>query len=108
VDVVPLFMTKKEVFAWLKDGAKTIDVRKGAARRGDVAVFQSGPHCLELPIIRKETGKLTEVVRKDNFRQIISTAQNLEEALDYLRRLYPVDEAIFTAYYLRNQIGNKT
>jgi ASC-1-like (ASCH) protein len=104
---MPLFMTKKEVFAWLIAGAKTIDVRKGAARRGEVAVFQSGKNCLELQIIWKETGKLSEVVRKDNFRQIISTAQNLEEALDYLRRLYPIDEAIFTAYYLCNQKGKE-
>jgi hypothetical protein len=93
-------MAKKEVFVWLKAGTKTIDVLKGDARRGAVAVFQSGANYLELPIIRKETGKLTEVIRQDNFRLVIPTAETLEDALSYLRGIYGVSDGVFTAYYL--------
>ena len=41
VNVMPLLMAKKEVFAWLKAGVKTVDVRKGNGRRGDIAVFSA-------------------------------------------------------------------
>jgi ASC-1-like (ASCH) protein len=97
---LPLFMAKKEVFQWLKKGTKTIEIRKGNARNGDTAVFQSGANCLEFLIIRKETGPLTEVIREDNFRSVIPTAKTLEEALSYLRRLYTIYEGVFTAYHL--------
>jgi ASC-1-like (ASCH) protein len=97
---LPLFMAKKEVFQWLKEGTKTIDVRKGNARHGDTAVFQSGPNCLEFLIIRKETGLLTEVIRQDNFRSVIPTAKTLDDAICYLQRLYAVNDGVFTAYHL--------
>jgi ASC-1-like (ASCH) protein len=97
---LPLFMAKKEVFEWLKEGTKTIDIRKGNARHGDTAVFESGANCLEFLIIRKETGPLTEVIRQDNFRSVIPTAKTIEEALSYLRRLYAVNDGVFTAYHL--------
>jgi ASC-1-like (ASCH) protein len=97
---LPLFMAKREVFAWLKAGAKTIDVRKGPAWKGDVAVFQCGNHYLELPIVKKETGKLTDVIRQDNYLLVIPTAKSLEEALYYLQRIYGVENGVFTAYHL--------
>jgi ASC-1-like (ASCH) protein len=93
-------MAKKEVFQWLKEGTKTIDVRKGHARHGDTAVFQSGANCLEFLIIRKETGLLTEVIRQDNFQLVIPTAKTMEDALCYLRRLYAVNDGFFTACHL--------
>jgi ASC-1-like (ASCH) protein len=93
-------MAKKEVFLWLKAGVKTIDVRKGTAWNGNTAKFQCGPNYLELPIIKKETGKLTEVIRQDNYTSVIPNARNLDEALNYLRRLYDGDNGIFTAYHL--------
>ena len=100
---MPLFMAKKEVFGWLKAGTKTIDVRKGGAWKGEVAVFQSGANYLELPIVKKETGKLTQIIRADNYRQIIPIAENLQAALSYLENLYGEDDALFTAYYLSKQ-----
>ena len=93
-------MAKKEVFQWLREGTKTIEVRKGHARHGDTAVFQSGATCLEFLIIRKETGQLTEVIRQDNFRLVIPSAKTLEDALGYLQRLYAVSDGVFTAYHL--------
>jgi ASC-1-like (ASCH) protein len=94
-------MVKKEVFAWLKSGAKTIDIRKGTPRNGDNAVFQSGAGRLELPIIKREAGKLEEVITQENFRSVVPTAQTLEEARDYLRRIYQSSKgAVYTAYHL--------
>jgi ASC-1-like (ASCH) protein len=95
-----LFLARKEVFTWLKEGAKTIDVRKGDPRQGDTAVFQSGANHLRLYIVNKETGLLEEVVTADNFKFVIPTAKTLEEALEYFRKLYAVSSGVFTAYYL--------
>jgi hypothetical protein len=96
---MPLFMAKREVFLWLKAGAKTIDVRKGAPWNGDTAKFQCGPNYLELPIVKKETGRLSEVIRQDNYTAVIPTARSLEEARDYLRRLYGGEDGVFTVYH---------
>ena len=97
---MPLFLAKKEVYAWIKDGRKTIDVRKGTARRGEIAVFLSGANNLRLLIVKKETGKLNEIIRAENFRLVIPSAQNLENALDYLRGIYGSEDGVFTAYHL--------
>lgn len=97
---MPLFMAKKQVYGWLQKGTKTIDVRKGKPRRGDIAVFQSGFKYLRLPILKLETGSLDEVIRKDNFAQVIPDAASLEEAKRYLRQLYSAYQGNFTAYYL--------
>jgi len=97
---MPLFMAKKKVFMWLKTGTKTIDVRKGTPRKGEVAVFQSGAALLEFPIVKKETGKLTEVITQENFRAIVPAARNLKDALDYLQAIYGTEEGVFTAYHL--------
>jgi ASC-1-like (ASCH) protein len=100
VSTAPLFQAKKEVYAWLREGRKTIDIRKGKARRGDIAVFQSGAIHLRLPITKKETGTLAEVIRADNYKQIIPPANSVEDALSYLRGLYTAHNGTFTAYYL--------
>ena len=97
---MPLFLAKREVYAWIKDGRKTIDVRKGTARRGEVAVFQSGANNLRLLIVKKETGKLKEIIRPDNFKLVIPSAQDVENALDYLRGIYGSEDGVFTAYHL--------
>ena len=98
---MPLFLTKKEVFKWLKLGKKTIDIRKGNPHRGEVAVFQSGPNVLKLKIVKKESGRLTDIVRSDNCRLVIPSAKGLGDAIVYLRKLYGVyDDVVFTAYYV--------
>ena len=65
-----------------------------------VAVFQSGANYLELPIVKKETGTLTEVITQENFRSVIPTARNLKDALDYLQEIYGTEKGVFTAYHL--------
>jgi ASC-1-like (ASCH) protein len=95
---LPLFLAKKEVFDWLLQGKKTIDVRKGRLIEGEKAVFISGPRKLTLRILETKSGKLIEVVRLDNFRQVIPSAASLDDALDYFRGLYEVCDGVFTAY----------
>lgn len=97
---LPLLLTKKEIFIWLKEGKKTIDVRKGKPCRGDIAYFVSGPNKLQLKIRRKETGSLSELLRSDNFRCVIPNVETLVEAVAYMRGLYADYDGAFTAYYV--------
>jgi len=97
---MPLFLAKKEVYEWLKDGKKTIDVRRGRPKRGSMAVFQSGPSHIRFQIVKKEIGVLAEVIRNDNYQQIIPTAENVIAARKYLIEIYGGDIGVFTAYYL--------
>jgi len=97
---VPLFRTKKEPFEWLGSNKKTIDVRKGNPLDGEIAVYLSGRKVLRMKIIKRETGKLTDVVRQDNFRLVIPSALILDDALDYLRGLYIGYEGVFSAYHV--------
>jgi ASC-1-like (ASCH) protein len=97
---LPVFRTKKEPFEWLIMGRKTIDVRKGNAIQGDVAVYICGREILKMKIVKQETGALREVIREDNFRRIIPMAVNLEDAVSYLSGLYSGSDGFFTAYYV--------
>ena len=81
-------------------GQKTIDVRKGNTRCGEIAVFQSGPNVLRLKVVKTEVGLLLEVLRLDNFKAVIPSALELEDAVGYLERIYGVCDGIFTAYYV--------
>ena len=97
---MPLFFAKKEVFQWLSQGQKTIDVRKGNPKHGEIAVFQSGPNILRLKIVKTECGQLTDILRLDNFKEVIPSAVVLGDAVDYLQGIYGVYEGVFTAYYV--------
>lgn len=104
---MPLFKTKRNAFNWIKNGQKTIDVRKGKAWRGNIAVIQCGTDILRLPITRKETGEITQIVREDNYKAIIPTAKSLEEVIEYLKIMYKNLDGTFTAYYLKVEEGEK-
>ncbi len=97
---MPLFLTKKEVFEWLKQGQKTIDIRKGNPHRGEFAVFLSGSSSLRLKIVKKESGRLTDIVRSDNYGLVIPSAEGVGDAIVYLRKPYGVYDGVFTAYYV--------
>ena len=97
---MPWFLAKKEVFQWLAQGQKTIDVRKGNPKPGEIAVFQSGPNVLRLKVVKTESGQLTDVLRSDNFRAVIPSAMVLGDAIGYLQGIYGVDDGVFTAYYV--------
>lgn len=97
---LPLFRTKKEVFEWLTSSKKAIEIRKGNPHRGEVAVYLSGRKVLRMRIIKRETGRLSEVVRSDNYRLVIPSAVVIDDALAYLRGLYDGYDGVFTAYYI--------
>ena len=97
---MPWFLAKKEVFQWLMSGQKTIDVRKGTPKPGEIAVFQSGRSALRLKVVKKEVGLFSEVLRLDNFKAVIPSALELEDAVGYLERIYGVCDGVFTAYYV--------
>ncbi len=101
--VVPLFLAKSEVFAWFKDGRKTIEIRLGGPWSGETAVVQSGRKNLWFRIVKKETGKLTEVITAENYRSVIPVAKDLDSARDYVAKLYDDSGKLFTAYYLGHQ-----
>lgn len=81
-------------------GQKTIDVRKGNPKPGEIAVFQSGPNSLRLKVVKTEVGLLSEVLRLDNFKAVIPSALELEDAIVYLKRIYVICGGVFTAYYV--------
>jgi hypothetical protein len=101
--MLPLFLAKKEVFEWLRAGNKTIDVRKGKPQHGETAVFLSGSRSLRLKIIETESGNLRNIVREDNYRWVIPTAENLDGAIAYLCQIYGGDDGVFTAYHLESE-----
>ena len=105
---MPLFRTKKVPFEWLKTGKKTIDVRKGTPVQGQIAVYLSGRKVLRLKIVSYETGGLREIVRLDNFRLIIPSATTVDEAIAYIKTLYPGCERSFTAYHVEPSIYEKS
>ncbi|MDH5389864.1 MAG: hypothetical protein OEX10_01760 [Candidatus Bathyarchaeota archaeon] len=66
---MPLFMLKKEVFEWIRTRQKNIELRRGKAKKGDVAVFQCGRNILRRKIIKREESNLTDVLRQDNYKK---------------------------------------
>jgi hypothetical protein len=103
---LPLFFAKREVFQWLVSGQKTIDVRKGSPKSGDIAVFQSGPNVWRLKIVKTEVGLLSEILDLDNFRAVVPSALELGDVVSYLRRIYSVCDGVFTAYYVESLVGS--
>ncbi len=97
---MPVFRTKKEAFDWLSSGKKIVDIRKGKQIRGQIAVFLSGKKVLRLKIVKYETGSLQNVVRLDNFRLIVPSAESLDNAVVYIEALYAGYAGVFTAYYV--------
>ncbi|HEX7483483.1 MAG TPA: hypothetical protein VF350_08450 [Candidatus Bathyarchaeia archaeon] len=97
---MPLFFAKKEVFQWLGEGQKTIDIRKGNPKPGEIAVFQSGSRILRLKIVKTESGQLKDILRLDNFKEVIPSAAVLGDAFGYLQGIYGVNDGVFTAYYV--------
>jgi ASC-1-like (ASCH) protein len=98
---MPLFMVKRESFEWVRSGRKCVEVRKRRMEKGDEAVFLCSKWMLKVKIVRKEQGKLSDVVNGSNFRDVIPVAKNLREALSYIERLYGKSEDEFTAYYFK-------
>ena len=96
---MPAFLTKKEVFEWIRKGRKNVELRRGRIQNGDAITFLNGRNeSLSGRILRKKEGTLEDVLNAMNYKQIIPTAKNLDEAKAFIRRLYPTTEGTFTAY----------
>jgi ASC-1-like (ASCH) protein len=93
-------LAKKEVFEWLKLGRKTIDIRRGKPKQSDRVLFISGPYRLEMRVVGTQSGRLYELIRQDNFKQIIPSAESVDDAVIYLRRIYGGSDGVFTAYFI--------
>jgi len=94
-------MVKKEIFEWIRTGKKNIELRRGKAKKGDNAVFQCGRNILRRKIVKIEEGNLIDVLREDNYKNIIPSANTLEEAINYIKKLYRTTKGVFTAYYFK-------
>ena len=53
-----------------------------------------------MKITKRETGRLEEIVRLDNYQLVIPSALILDDALAYIRRLYQDYDGNFSAYYV--------
>jgi len=62
------------------------------------AVFQCGRKILRGKMVRTDEGNLLTLLQKIDFKQIIPTAQNVEEAEAYIKKLYGTTVGTFTAY----------
>ncbi len=96
---MPAFLTKKQVFEWIKTGEKTIELRSGKSLNGDRIVFLNGQRqCVKGRILRKQEGRLADVLNVDTYRKIVPTARSLDEALAFVKHIYPLTNGTFTTY----------
>jgi hypothetical protein len=67
-------------------------------RLGGLTSCSCGRHILRGKIVRKDEGNLSALLQKFNFKEIIPSAKNVEEAKAYIKKLYGTTGGIFTAY----------
>jgi len=94
-------MVKKVSFDWIKSGRKRIEVRRRRMEKGDKAVFLCSKWMLNGKIVKKEQGKLSEIVNRSNFRDVVPVAKNLKELIAYIEKLYGTSKDEFTAYHFK-------
>jgi len=82
----------------IRTGQKSVEFRRGRARQGDRAVFQCGSSILRGIIVKKDEGTLTDVLRQGNYKNIISIAHILREAITYLKGFYGTVEGTHAVY----------
>jgi ASC-1-like (ASCH) protein len=96
---MPTFLTKKQVYEWIKAGDKTIELRSGKSLNGESITFLNGRRqTVKARILRKREGKLDEVLNVDTYRKIVPTAKSLDEAVAFVKQIYPLTDGTFTAY----------
>ncbi len=91
----------ESISEWIRNGQKSIELRRGKCKNGDDAVFQCGSKILRGKIVIKEEGTLKDLLRPDNYKKIIPIANNFEEAVTYLKKIYGNVDGIFTAYTVK-------
>jgi ASC-1-like (ASCH) protein len=93
-------MTKKEIYGWIEQGLKSVDIRRGEPKKGNVAVFVCGKtRLIRARILNKMEGELPYLLKHFGFRNVIPKANTLEEAMKYIEELYGTTTGTFTAYH---------
>ncbi len=96
---MPTFLTKKEVYDWIRNGEKTIELRSGKPMQGTNITFLNGRRqTVKARILRKQEGKLEELLNIATYSKIVPTAGSLDEAISFVKRIYPMSEGTFTTY----------
>jgi ASC-1-like (ASCH) protein len=74
-------------------------LRRGKARKGDYIAFLNGRNeSLKAKILRRQEGSIEDLLNDATYRRIIPTARDLDEAVEFVKRLYLSTEGKFTAY----------
>jgi ASC-1-like (ASCH) protein len=74
-------------------------LRRGKARKGECISFLNGRNeSVRGRILKKNEGNLEDVLNATTYKKIIPTAKNLNEALDFVKKIYQSTEGEFTAY----------
>ena len=101
VSLYASFKSKKRSFRMDQNGKENYRHTQRLRREGDTAYIQSGKDHLKLRIVRKEYGKLEEVITQQNYKLVIPTAKTVQDAIDYLQDIYGKQYGgTYTAYYL--------
>ncbi len=100
---MPLFPVKKEVFEWIRENKKTVEIREGRSKRGNEAVFRSGRNVARRKIVETREGRLRYLLLYYGFKKVIPTVHTLEETLRFYEGLGHDINGTFTAYVLANE-----
>jgi ASC-1-like (ASCH) protein len=96
---MPAFLTKRQVYDWIRSGEKTIELRSGKSVKGDTITFLNGRcQTVKARILRKREGRLEDLVNTVTYRKIVPTAKSLDEAMAFVMGIYPLAEGTFTTY----------
>ena len=92
-----LLLTKRKYFDAIKEGKKTVDIRKAAglyknAKIGSEILFMCGRQKFTRKIKEIYRGTLEEILEEVDFREIIPWAKSREEFIENLREIYPKQE----------------
>jgi len=95
----PTFLTKKEIYEWIRTRRKTIELRRGKSQNGEKIAFLNGrKESVKGKILRKQEGTFEEVLNATTYRKIIPTANSLDEAKAFIKQIYPQTDGTFTTY----------
>jgi ASC-1-like (ASCH) protein len=97
---MPLFPVRKQVFEWVREKKRTVEIREGKSKKGDEAVFRSGKEVVRRPITERREGHLRYLLLHYGFKRVIPTVHTLEETLRFYESLGCNINGIFTAYVL--------
>ena len=96
---VPAFLTKKQIYDWIKAGEKTIELRSGKSLNGENITFLNGRRqTVKGRILRKREGKFEDLLNAATYLKIVPVAKSLDEAVAFVKEIYPLTEGTFTAY----------